>query len=233
MIQFNLTLLTLFSFVSLNSIRTFSLCFWVNFPSNLKNPIPLLLNGFSNRSKNEVHWLKTILFSSEYFWLCSKKSKSLETFEDSVKLFSMSTLNGLSDGSTIRSFFLSIWRQIGHLPPIEVPQQLNRHSLQNWCAHGVKTGSSGDSMHIAHSTVSPFWICPKTSSMYPRDWIEFEAEAEFCRKLLASLFSSAFCGASLSQHISDDSVWDSRNFLASLLKSAYLAVSLPLQTLQN
>lgn len=62
--------------------------------------------------------------------------------------------------------------------------------------------------------------------------MDCEAEAEFRRNLLASLFNSAFCCESLRTHSSDDSVLDWRNLLASLLKSAYFWGLLPLHTRQ-
>nr|GMD74387.1 hypothetical protein Iba_chr13aCG4790 [Ipomoea batatas]GME13594.1 hypothetical protein Iba_scaffold14563CG0030 [Ipomoea batatas]GME15435.1 hypothetical protein Iba_scaffold16188CG0010 [Ipomoea batatas]GME15437.1 hypothetical protein Iba_scaffold16189CG0020 [Ipomoea batatas] len=79
---------TIFSVVSLNSCKTFSLCFCWVFPSNLKNPMPLFLRGISRRSRNKVHWLKTMLFSPEpESRIRCRQSISFVTFEDSFQSF--------------------------------------------------------------------------------------------------------------------------------------------------
>lgn len=187
---------TIFSLVSLNSFRTHSLCFCASFPSNLKKPMPLLFKGISRRSKNEVHWLKTMLFSPQPDpRIRSKQSKSFETFEDSFQLVSTSTQNWFSVGHVMRSVFFSNCRQIGHNPVVGVRQLERRHSLHILCAHGVRTGSSAYSMHMGHSVFSPFRIPSTTSSMYAwvgPVWFVVEESGLISRNLLASLLRSAY-----------------------------------------
>lgn len=187
--------LTIFSLVSLNSFKTRSLCFWTKLPSNRRYPILFLCSGISNRSRNEVHWLKTMLFSPEpERHICSRQSKSFETFEDSFQFFSTSILNRVSDGHVIRSVFLITCRQIGHAPAAGVRQHDKRHSLHILCAQGVSTGSSADSRHIGHSAFSPFRRPSTTSSTYACEGTFLLPESELVsRNLLASLFMSAYC----------------------------------------
>lgn len=186
---------TIFCLVSLNSFRTLSLCFCTSFPSNLKNPIPLLFKGISKRSKNAVHWLNTMLFSPEpVHRIRSKHSKSFIIFDDSFQFFSTSTWNRLSDGHVIRSFFVTICRQIGHSPTVGVRQLERRHSRHILWAQGVSTGSSADSKHIGHSVFSPCRMASTTSSTYALEGTAFIEGAEsgfVSRNLLASFPKSA------------------------------------------
>lgn len=162
---FSIVMLTILSWVSANSCKTLSLCFCTSFPSNLKKPILLSLSGISKRSKNEVHWLKTMLFSPDpKRWIRSKQSKSLVTLDDSFQFLLTSILNWLLDGHVIRSVFLSVCLQMGQSPATGVRQLDIRHSRHILCAHGVNTGSSADSRQMGHSAFSPFWRSLTTSS---------------------------------------------------------------------
>ena len=126
--------------------------------------------------------------------ICSKQSKSFETFEDSFQLFSTSTRNWFSVGHVMSSVFFSNCRQIGHSPDVGVRQLERRHSLHILCAQGVSTGSSANSMHMGHSIFSPLRIPSTTSSMYALvGTVWFVPESVLVsRNLFASLFRSVY-----------------------------------------
>ena len=188
-------LLTVFCLVSLNSFKTFSLAFCASFPSNLRNSIPLLLKGISRRSKNEVHWLNTMLFSPvPDIRIFSKHFISSETFEDSFQFFTTSTRKILSVGHEMSSVFFSTVLQIGHRPQEVERQLVRRHSRHILWAQGVRMGSSADSRHIGHSLLLPSRMSWITSSMYAREGAFWETESGLLsRNLLARLSKSAYC----------------------------------------
>lgn len=158
-------LLTILLLLPLNSFNTASLCFWDRLPSNRRNPIFFCFKGISNKSKNEVHWLKIMLFSPEpEYLICSKHSSRFDTFDDSFQFLLTSTLNLFSDGQVMSSHFFTICRHMGHNPVAGFLQLERRHSLHILWAHGVSTASSAVSRHMGHSVFSPRRILSTTSS---------------------------------------------------------------------
>lgn len=181
------------SLLSLNSFKTLSLLFCASFPSNLKNPILLLLKGISKRSKNPVHWLKMMLFSPVFLML-SRHWRSFMIFDDSFQFLSTSTWKRLSVGHVIRSALVRGFRHIGQGPPDGVLQLDRRHSLHIRWAHGVSTGSSdADSRQIGHSVTSPRRMPSTTSSTKARVGAAEGVGFVPSRKRRASLFRSAYC----------------------------------------
>jgi len=98
--------------------------------------------------------------------ICSKHSRSFETFEDSSQFFSKSTRNLFSVGHVMRSVFFRNVRQMGHSPVVGIRQLERRHSLHTLCVDGVSTGFSADSEHVWHSVFSARQMPSITSSMY-------------------------------------------------------------------
>ncbi len=203
-VQLEMYVHTSLSLLSLNSFRTFSLCFWLSFPSNLKNLIPFWLKGTSRRSKKEVNWLNTMLFSL-FSWRPSRILMSFITLHESFQLFSGSTWNRHWLGNVISSDLVMGLRQSGHGPPEGVLQLESRHSRHIRCAHGVSTGSSeADSRQIGHSVVAPWRISSTTSSTYACEGGALRLAESRCtpsRNLCASSSRSVYFWVSARLHI--------------------------------
>jgi len=157
-------------------------------------------------------------------WICSKHSRSLETFEDSFQSFSTSTWNLPSVGHAIRSFAFREVRQIGHIPDIGVCQQEMRHSLHILCTHGVSTGSSADSMHMGHSVFSPLRMPSTTSSMYAGVGADCLMLAELAWRM-ASTTSSMHASVAADCLGVEKLEFVSTNLLAYLFNSSYRWIS--------